>query len=122
MTDAQPLSGGTEDEELRALYRGYVGLLESSRDRIMEFGGDCDPVDRMEDGDPALIRARAALSRPSPEAVRAASQIIEVVLKQFRAAVLDGDRSILIAFSLQDLERAQALIRAAIPAQQGDAR
>lgn len=50
-------------DELRGLYRAYVRLLESARDRIIDLGGDCDPVDRMEEGDPALCSARAAISK-----------------------------------------------------------
>ncbi|MDE3023835.1 MAG: hypothetical protein KGI54_18620, partial [Pseudomonadota bacterium] len=46
-------------EEMRDLYKGYVRTLESARDRIMDFGGNCDPVDVMEAGDPVLIKARA---------------------------------------------------------------
>ena len=46
---------------LRRLYRGYVITLESGRDRITFLGGECDPVERMENGDPFLIEARAAL-------------------------------------------------------------
>lgn len=44
--------------EIRALYRAYVQLLDSGRQRILALGGDCDSVERMEEGDPALIRAR----------------------------------------------------------------
>ena len=44
-----------------ALYRAYVLLLESGRDRIVALGGSCDAVDKMEEGDPALIVARAAI-------------------------------------------------------------
>lgn len=47
--------------ELRALYRAYVNVLETGRDRIVASGGICDPVDRMEEGDPALIRVRQFL-------------------------------------------------------------
>ncbi len=32
--------------------------LECARDRIISFGGTCDPVDKMEQGDPALARVR----------------------------------------------------------------
>lgn len=49
-------------EALRELYRGYVRLLESGRDKIIELGGDCDPVDRMKASDPELRKARAALA------------------------------------------------------------
>jgi hypothetical protein len=48
---------------LRRLYRGYVNSLESGRDRILFLGGDCDPVDVMERGDPHLREARAILSQ-----------------------------------------------------------
>lgn len=47
---------------LRDLCRAYVGLLESGRDRITSLGGDCDSVEKMETGDPALIAAKAALN------------------------------------------------------------
>ena len=47
---------------LEALYRGYVRTLENGRDRITFLGGECDPVDRMESGDPVLIEARATLA------------------------------------------------------------
>lgn len=47
--------------ELRALIRGYVNLMESGRDRIIDLGGQCDPVDVMEANDPWLRSARAAL-------------------------------------------------------------
>jgi hypothetical protein len=48
-------------EELQSLYRGYVNALESGRDRILFFGGTCDPVDVMEQSDPKLVRARSAI-------------------------------------------------------------
>lgn len=48
-------------EELQKLYRAYVSCIELGRDRIIALGGDCDPVDVMENGDPALIRARAVV-------------------------------------------------------------
>lgn len=53
---------GIPREELQALYQSYVRTLEIGRDRILALGGKCDPVDRMEEADPALIRARAALA------------------------------------------------------------
>jgi hypothetical protein len=52
-------------KELAALYQAYVGCLESGRDRIISLGSDCDHVDVMEDGDPALRRARIVLSEAS---------------------------------------------------------
>ena len=56
--------GGPSDTAaaLRDLYRGYVRLLESGRDRIIDFGGECDSLEVMEKGDPALIHARAAIA------------------------------------------------------------
>lgn len=48
-------------EPMRNLYRAYVQLLESGRDRILSLGGDCDPVDVMEASDPDLRAARKAL-------------------------------------------------------------
>ncbi len=53
-------------QEMRALYRAYVGTLENGRDRIIFLGGECDSLERMEEGDPALIRARAALAEKEP--------------------------------------------------------
>jgi hypothetical protein len=50
-------------EALQRLYRGYVATLETGRDRIMDLGGTCDPVDVMEEGDPFLRAARQALGR-----------------------------------------------------------
>jgi hypothetical protein len=53
---------------LKHLYRGYVGTLEAGRDRIMDFGGTCDPVDVMEEGDPYLRAARALITPAVTEA------------------------------------------------------
>ena len=50
-------------EALEKLYKKYVNLLESGRDRILELGGTCDPVDVMEMSDPGLRDARTALSK-----------------------------------------------------------
>lgn len=49
-------------ETHKALCRHFVNTLESGRDRIIALGGDCDPVDRMEQSDPVLARSRAALA------------------------------------------------------------
>lgn len=46
---------------LKDLIRGYVNTIENGRDRIIFLGGDCDPVDVMERGDPYLQEARKAL-------------------------------------------------------------
>jgi hypothetical protein len=47
---------------IKKLYRGYVNTLENGRDRIISYGGSCDPVDRMEVGDPNLREARATIA------------------------------------------------------------
>lgn len=49
--------------ELKSLTRAYVRLLEIGRDRIVSLGGTCDPVDRMEEGDPDLRSAKAAIAK-----------------------------------------------------------
>lgn len=48
--------------ELKSLSRAYVSLMEAGRDRIVMLGGDCDPVDKMEEGDPNLRSARATIA------------------------------------------------------------
>ncbi|PZR93567.1 MAG: hypothetical protein DI537_10660 [Stutzerimonas stutzeri] len=48
-------------DELKRLYAAYVRLIEIGRERIIAAGGTCDPVDVMEDGDPALARVREFL-------------------------------------------------------------
>lgn len=45
----------------KALYRAYVRMLESGRDRIIDLGGTCDPVDVMEANDVDLQAARHVL-------------------------------------------------------------
>lgn len=47
--------------EFKALYRAYVRLLESGRDRIIDLGGTCDPVDVMEANDVDLQAARRVM-------------------------------------------------------------
>ncbi|TIE21030.1 hypothetical protein DI041_03845 [Stenotrophomonas maltophilia] len=47
--------------DFKALYRAYVRLLESGRDRIIDLGGTCDPVDVMEANDVDLQAARRVL-------------------------------------------------------------
>ncbi|TAJ89685.1 hypothetical protein [Reyranella sp.] len=72
MTTAPKLEPTDLVDELKALSRAYVSLLELGRNRILDLGGTCDPVDVMEKGDPALVRARAAVanaeSRAAPSA------------------------------------------------------
>lgn len=50
------------EQGLRDLYRAYVRLLESGRDRIMSLGGNCDPVDVMERSDIDLRKVRDLLA------------------------------------------------------------
>ena len=62
----QPVHQGERAELVEAfgkLYKKYVNLLESGRDRILDLGGSCDPVDVMEMSDPELRDARTALSK-----------------------------------------------------------
>jgi hypothetical protein len=54
-------------EALKRLDRAYVRTLENGRDRIRMLGGDCDPVDVMERGDPDLREAREALRQLEDE-------------------------------------------------------
>lgn len=49
-------------QELKYMVRAYVRLLEVGRDRIVDLGGSCDPLDVMEQGDPNLIRAKRVLA------------------------------------------------------------
>lgn len=47
--------------EFKVLYQAYVRLLESGRDRIIDLGGSCDPVDVMEAKDLDLQAARRVI-------------------------------------------------------------
>lgn len=59
----QPVAvAGDAVRALRDLRHAYVRLLESGRDRIMDLGGSCDPVDVMERGDIDLRKADAAIA------------------------------------------------------------
>ena len=49
-------------EALKKLISGYVTLLQSGREKILEAGGSCDSVERMADGSPVLREARQALA------------------------------------------------------------
>lgn len=49
--------------ELKRLARAYVSLMEAGRDRIIQLGGDCDPVDVMEAGNPYLRDAKAVIAK-----------------------------------------------------------
>lgn len=52
---------------LGRLMLAYVNTLELGRDRIVFLGGQCDPVDVMEAGDPALRAARSTLANLEKE-------------------------------------------------------
>ncbi len=52
---------GDARSALKELSHAYVNLLEIGRDRIVSLGGECDSVEKMESGDPALIQARAVI-------------------------------------------------------------
>jgi hypothetical protein len=56
------------ERALRDLIRHYVIALENGRDRIIELGGECDPVEAMERSDPYLRKAREALAYGVSEA------------------------------------------------------
>ena len=58
------------EQGLRDLYRAYVRLLESGRDRITSLGGDCDPVDVMEQTDIDLRKVLRGIAR-NPRTLRA---------------------------------------------------
>lgn len=47
---------------LKKLNRAYVQLLENGRDRILSLGGECDPVDYMEQVDCNLAECRATIA------------------------------------------------------------
>ncbi|WP_342617186.1 hypothetical protein [Rhodoferax sp. GW822-FHT02A01] len=48
---------------LKDLRRAYVNLLETGRDRILFLGGECDPLDKMVEGDPYLRAAVDAIAK-----------------------------------------------------------
>lgn len=50
-------------DHLKAMNRAYVNLLETGRDRILQSGGACDPVDVMEATDPFLRASKAAIAK-----------------------------------------------------------
>lgn len=52
---------------LKHLYRAYVSTLELASDRIRDLGGECDPIERMEQGDPALIKTRELIAKATGE-------------------------------------------------------
>ncbi len=58
---AAPTAQAVDLADFKALYRAYVRLLESGRDRIRDLGGTCDPVDVMEANDVDLQAARRVI-------------------------------------------------------------
>lgn len=58
---AAPPAQAVDLGDFKALYRAYVRLLESGRDRIRDLGGTCDPVDVMEANDVDLQAARRVI-------------------------------------------------------------
>lgn len=68
-----PLRGSTL-QALKDLVRGYVNLLETGRDRIMDLGGMCDSVETMERGDRELRQARDAITAAEQAAAAAARE------------------------------------------------
>ncbi|WP_409460969.1 hypothetical protein ACK1O1_04195 [Stenotrophomonas maltophilia] len=59
--DPAPPAQAVDLADFKALYRAYVRLLESGRDRIRDLGGACDPVDVMEANDVDLRAARRVI-------------------------------------------------------------
>jgi len=49
--------------ELKRLSLAYVSLMKTGRDRIVALGGDCDPVDVMERGNPWLRSAKEVIAK-----------------------------------------------------------
>ena len=50
-------------DELKKLRRAYVSLLETGRDRIIQYGGQCDSVEAMEAADPYLKSSSAVIAK-----------------------------------------------------------
>jgi hypothetical protein len=63
MSDQHTIETADLIAEFKGLLRAYVNLLEAGRDRVIFFGGTCDPVDVMEAADPAIASARAAIAK-----------------------------------------------------------
>jgi hypothetical protein len=59
--NAAPPAQAVDLADFKALYRAYVRMLESGRDRIIDLGGTCDPVDVMEANDVDLQAARRVI-------------------------------------------------------------
>jgi hypothetical protein len=68
MAVEQPTREQVLEGALRSLMRGYMIVLENGRGRILDLGGQCDPLDKMEASDPWLREARNALAYGVKEA------------------------------------------------------
>lgn len=71
---------------LKELCRQYIALMENGRNRILDLGGDCDPVDVMERGDPYLRQAicnQAGRSSQEGAAMSMREKIIEILQHRF---------------------------------------
>lgn len=62
-TPPEPAVNAELLEALKNMRRAYVNLMESGRDRIIFLGGECDPLDVMEAGDPNLRTSAAAIAK-----------------------------------------------------------
>lgn len=72
---------------LQDLYRAYVSLLESAKERIEFHGGTCDSVEQMERGDPYLIAANVAMEAARIEAKHSAPETSGNETERLRAAL-----------------------------------
>lgn len=50
-------------KKLKSMYRAYVNLLELGRDRIIDLGGTCDSLEKMETSDPQLRECRVTIAK-----------------------------------------------------------
>lgn len=117
MTATLPPQNPADDPMRSALIelcKAYVRLLESGRDRIMDFGGTCDGVDIMEASDPALRAARASLALQQapiePESVQSIDDSVrEAVLEAWASYERFGEvcpfegQSMIYASTLEEL-------------------
>jgi hypothetical protein len=86
---------------LKYLARHYVGQLENARDRIVSLGGQCDPVDVMERGDPHLKQVReviASVEATSAETPDVAGLAARIARGVFAIGDMPGDATQRIAF------------------------
>lgn len=96
---------------LRETYRAYVNVLEVGRDRIMDLGGDCDTVERMEENDPQLRKLRdlfATAAQSAPASAPGARTVVNA----------DGSSSTVVSDYEAQLENDLAAIRDLFPTPQ----